>query len=662
MVVLAGCTAETNPPIQVRTTADLIEGTLRAEVTWSANEQGYLRWELSESPTFSGTVLQTTRRDFGPLPGQGGPITLTERIRSSTCAGISGSCTVIPSLKPSAHYYIRFCGQLTAPSPTGYLCFDSDGGAANNHDVLHTPDRPVGTGPALSGRMFTEAQAGHSLAPDTYDLIAAITGLTGPATAILYIDGQVIDQQPIACSPGCGDQITFNVNTTRLAVGQHAVAVVAKSNGGGSLRRGFSINTDPRSVYHAREFTGNPSAGGQLLAEEWVETATRSERHEEDGWLATRGLVPCDAAEPYGAQCAEVHERTTFSDADPSQADTYFVQTGLSHDDPTVKLVSDLLDLIPAGTPVSAQGPLSQARQPWQVAPPGAGSEYLRFERVDSMSTGDPLDGPNGEEPEPPETQVRVQVWIDQATRMPLRTRLETLGGQILDESFWTYEPRLLELSSLPANFFLAPRPANVELDEEVTSQTATMEGAQASTAKTASLGFEAHHFGNEITTSEGRFCLARLAVIRLWEPPGADPVPPAPGTNPGGWSVTTNAAYNRIGATQTCRPGKGSLEAPDLEVDSTADSVTADTWRYAYRKDGVAVPRRTPSPTFQGGLSMSPFGADPTTARVVPLDPRTSAVLVESGRTTVTITGPHAVGTATTQVAEIANRLEVAE
>jgi hypothetical protein len=95
-------------------------------MSWSDGERGYFRWELSESPGFASGVSQTTRRDFGPMSGGGGPVTLDERVRSSSCAGVSGNCSVLASLRPGTRYYVRICGELFAPSSTGYRCFDSD--------------------------------------------------------------------------------------------------------------------------------------------------------------------------------------------------------------------------------------------------------------------------------------------------------------------------------------------------------------------------------------------------------------------------------------------------------------------------------------------------------------------------------------------------------
>jgi hypothetical protein len=144
VVASAGCTAESEPATEVGISEGDLAATLRAKVTWNKDERGYWRWELSESPSFASGVLQTTRRDFGPMAGSGGPATIAERVRSSSCAGLDDACSVLPELKPSTRYYVRFCGELSAPSASGYRCFDSNPDSQDppyEYDSFVTPVR-----------------------------------------------------------------------------------------------------------------------------------------------------------------------------------------------------------------------------------------------------------------------------------------------------------------------------------------------------------------------------------------------------------------------------------------------------------------------------------------------------------------------------------------
>ena len=416
-----------------------------------------------------------------------------------------------------------------------------------------------------------------------------------------------------------------------------------------------------RTVVHASQFTADPAQNGQLIAREWVDTLDGSARHEEPGWLATRGIVPCSESDPSGPRCGEVRERTTDSDADPTQADTYYVQRGLSVDDPNLKNVADLLETSPSVGSADARGPLGQALQAWQVPPPLHGDEYLRFTANDVLSTGDAADGVDGEQPEPTGLDVKTIVWVDEATQLPLKLRTERLDGTLLDESYWTYHPSRIDAASLPSDFFLAPRPVNVEQDEEVIAQSSDLMST-ARAGELTGLGFEPYFLGESFTAAQGRFCLARLAVIRLQEPPENPAVSGGAeaGVNPSGRTVMVNAAYNAIEASERCRAHRGPLTAPDLEVNAAASTgATAAAWRSGYRRHGVAAPRSGPPPAFDPSLGPAALDADPRTIRLVALNARSSAVLGEKGRTTVSIVGPHE-RAMPNQLANLLERLEV--
>ena len=428
-----------------------------------------------------------------------------------------------------------------------------------------------------------------------------------------------------------------------------------------SNRPYLEVTYEDRTVVHAREFTADPAAGGQLIAEEWVDLLDGSARHEEPGWLVTRGVVPCSDTDPSGPLCGEVRERTTYSDADPTQADTYDVQRGLSVDDPHLSKVVDLLEVNPPIGSADGQGPLAQALQPWQVPPPLHGSEYLRFVVDDVLSTGDPGDVADEEQPEAAGTDVKTIVWVDRATQMPLKVRVEELDGSLVDESYWTYDPSRIDAATLPSDHFLAPRPVNVEQDQEVIAQPSGFV-TTASASEFAGLGFEPYFLGESFSAPQGRFCLARLALIRLQEPSEDPPERggAGPGVNPSGTSVWVNAAYNELEPSERCVPHKGSLAAPALEVNTSASTgSTATAWRVGYRRHGVPTRRSGPAPAFDPSVGVPSLDADPSVLRVVPLHSQSSAVLGEKGRTTVSVVGPHERATPS-QVAELLEELEV--
>jgi hypothetical protein len=136
-LVLASCYAETEPATNV-----LDDGvTLNASVSWQQGDAGRYWFEYRPSLT-SPAWVQTTQRSFGPMPGNGGPITISEHLRTD-CVDAPSPCTqVTPSgsgklLKPQTSYEYRMCGTLTQsanPSiPTPITrCWDTDGDQAGD--------------------------------------------------------------------------------------------------------------------------------------------------------------------------------------------------------------------------------------------------------------------------------------------------------------------------------------------------------------------------------------------------------------------------------------------------------------------------------------------------------------------------------------------------
>lgn len=257
-LVWAGCSAETEPTTEVATTAGDVGATLRAKVSWESGERGYWRWELSESPTFASGVVQTARRDFGPMGGAGGPATIAERVRSSSCAGVNDACTVISSLTPSTRYYVRFCGELSAPNATGYRCFDSnsDEDPPHEYDSFVTPDQATTGGPELSGRLY--AKAGQTVTPGSYDVVASLSGgqTAGTWTVELKVDGETVAALQHSCGSPCAFVKTFWLNTAGLRAGSHAIGVITKDPAGTSYVRSWGIDVDPRQTL----FSLDPSA------------------------------------------------------------------------------------------------------------------------------------------------------------------------------------------------------------------------------------------------------------------------------------------------------------------------------------------------------------------------------------------------------------------
>jgi hypothetical protein len=135
-------------------------------------------------------------------------------------------------------------------------------------------------------------------------------------------------------------------------------------------------------VVHAREYTDDPSAGGLLLTEEWVQASTHTARSEDSDAIETRVRTMCGAS-----PCDDFRTVTRLRDTDPNAQEAFTRYTG-SPGDPNLPEAATILT--PATASPSGQGNLRSIAAPWQRMPPAAGQTYSRFDVTDEQ------DGANG--------------------------------------------------------------------------------------------------------------------------------------------------------------------------------------------------------------------------------------------------------------------------
>lgn len=86
------------------------------------------------------------------MASDGGPVTLEETVTNAACSAVPGNCSTV-ALEPGRQYYVRFCGDLSEPSPVSYRCFDSSPGDADPPYEYHSfaaPAQP--TAPLVTAR------------------------------------------------------------------------------------------------------------------------------------------------------------------------------------------------------------------------------------------------------------------------------------------------------------------------------------------------------------------------------------------------------------------------------------------------------------------------------------------------------------------------------
>jgi len=130
---------------------------------------------------------------------------------------------------------------------------------------------------------------------------------------------------------------------------------------------------------------------------------------------------------------------------------------------------------------------------------------------------------------------------------------------------------------------------------------------------------FQPRFLGVQPTLSSGVFCLATGVRFDQQELAGADPEDVDPDATSRDLSRITavEAVYNRLRANESCVPGRGSLDAPDLELDmyASASSMAAEL-RDRFQSTAQAIQLDPTDADFsRGGLQPVAFRAQPLVA-----------------------------------------------
>jgi hypothetical protein len=220
--------------------------------------------------------------------------------------------------------------------------------------------------------------------------------------------------------------------------GSHRLTVLAVDSAGNVASSAFDL---PSEVIHASIFTGNPSAGGLEIGQEWAVLGTHHARREASGETTTRGIAAC----PTGTEglCAVLRSNKPSANGDIgfSEATKPLVDADALSEGATL--------LVPTHTAfgaVTGNGAISSILHSWQVLPPGHGSTYTKLEA--------------GNEADEFSLQGNWTFWIDDVTGMPIKGSLQSDGSEP-EVSYYTYKPSPEEAGDLRLDLFLQKPPSS---------------------------------------------------------------------------------------------------------------------------------------------------------------------------------------------------------
>jgi hypothetical protein len=522
-------------------------------------------------------------------------------------------------------------------------------------------DRRAPTITSIGGTLWdhrtrTDDHRNEGIYDSTYTLTAgardgdASLRQSGLKSVTIMVDGQ----QKSVWVPDCvgtdncsGQMPSWTFASDLFQDGAHTVTVIAKDLladnpgvdvGQHTTSTSFEVTVDRHGdVYHAREYGTDPAGGAPAAAEEWARIGTHTARHEDFDKIATRATVSCQGNQPVGTQCDEVRQRSRLSETDAGARDAYEVYRGSSTNDPSLLEVADVLG--PAGNQdqVSASGPILDALLPSQRPPPAHGTQYLMY---------------RSESDDPDQGHIVLRLFVDSGTQMPLRVEQEHVDGGYIVTSYYTYDVDRKSVGDYPADFFQLGRPANPGKETNVVTAGASPLGA-VSDIETR-LPFTPYYLGatphlDQTLGPSQHFCLDKTDSVTFSAPtppdsPAVTPPqdPNAPVGSPYAPETFTDATYRLLGGSETCTPGAGIADTPQLQVIAYARTSTdATAWRNDFQSTGQAVALDPNDPDYANtGIVPVHYGLTPTVAYLVTAGGQTSA-LMDIGDTTLIVHGP---------------------
>jgi hypothetical protein len=459
------------------------------------------------------------------------------------------------------------------------------------------------------------------------------------------------DPAPQTCAAGnCAKTRHWTVNTNSLPDGDFTIEVLATDQIANTSTKTWPVTIDRRGdVYGVEALTGDPQAPapapapdtGELLERESGRLGTYIGRSEDADGLATRAVVPCDEAQPAGAQCGETRH-ITKDEAGGLEGDIAVVRSN-DPDDENLPMVAEMLAIARSdpGDP-AARGTLVDAVEAWQTPPPARGTEYLRFDTTEDWPWA-PSSGDDDEYDTPEQAgEQQTQLFVDERTRLPLKARVTGSDGSIAF-IYWDYARNRRETSELPADFFRAKAPGPPEAESETRMQGNVPIGATRDRETGGT--FTGFHAGPVVTLAAGVFCLGSRTSFEQH----AESFPESADYDDADTSrnfediTRLDAAYGEVAAAPACQPGDGDMTEAPLDILAyDRDSSAGADLREFYEGAGTAIQLDpTDDWAFRGGVVPLMYNLQPIVAYVAPVDEYVNSAYFELAGSAVQIMGP---------------------
>lgn len=517
-------------------------------------------------------------------------------------------------------------------------------------------DRSKPTITEISGALYdarNQAQdhRREGLYDDSYPLRV---GATDKHSGVREIEAYVDDKsQRSRGGYTANGSLDWNMRPDHYSDGEHTIKIVVRDRIAGQPgavderhidRAEFKVVVDRRGdIYRATEYSDNPATGGEAGAREAVRVGTAVSRSDDGTSITTRANVPCTDGATSGPLCAEWRARSYEN----LEGQDYTVYRGSSTDDPRVRDAAYLASTRNFRTDqaTSTGSSLISVLEPWQVRPPAAGATVEVHEVKEALRTNADPGGDADERADPGQTEenVIVRVWLDSASRLPVRSEVRAPDGTLVDRLYWAYDVSRLESSEVPQDYFTVGSPLSPGVDERV-----QMRGNQTMDPQTDTETGKTIRPWNLGALGQlllgPTLCLIDRHVVRVTETRAGDS-----GTLSGGDAAdplqpvtVLGAAYDFVDNGGTCTPGKGSLDNPAVTIEvAHRDSTLAQLWRQQQIDEATAIQANPTSDDFLlGGLIPVVIDASPTVAYVTTLAENTIAALVERGDDVIMIKG----------------------
>lgn len=445
------------------------------------------------------------------------------------------------------------------------------------------------------------------------------------------------DPAPQGCPPhSCDKTRPWVFRPDDYSDGQHIVRIRAVDQiDNVSATSEFRVTVDRRGdIYTADVYEGGNPTTGELTSTEWTRAGTTEARSVEADQVATRAPVDCPANSRVGAACDEVRARLLATEDGGFADDDDFSVRIAERTDERLEPVSDIADRRVDPAQLSGAGPIVDALEPWQHAPPAGGIDYELYESREVVRDETGV-----------EREIVTRLWVDGLRKFPLRITSHVTGSSESSVTYYDYGVGRFESSQVPADLFRVPRPSDPASEE--TEHVGWTGFLLPTVDRETGASFQPRNIGPSNTIDGRDYCLA--ADSRFTEDVDEPPYLPMAGEDPetvgdpAGPITAINSDYNAVPEGASCDPGNGSLVAPALSISSYArNSTVGAAWITAYQE---AIAEFLSDPAFDdssraGTMPVMIGLLEPAIAYIVPYSDTELAVLAATSTTVYTVKG----------------------